>query len=288
MAEHLNLALVYSLQTLLEEGSFSGAALRLHVTPPAMTQQIKRLEESLGFAVVMRGAHPIRLTARGEAFMLHAREALEASERALGTRESPSLRIGFINGYPRSQDEEFLVRFRLQNPGTKLHFVQLNWGEQITQLLAGEVDASLARPPFADDAGIERQWVHSEPRVVAVPAGSDLASKGSLELADIETLPVVRAKGIEFEWTKYWVLDPRPSGIPVNYGLWASTMEEALTAVAMSGNVMVTAASVAERYIHPGVVYLQLDDVEYCPVELCTRKSDRREVVRTLRFSAES
>ena len=288
MAEHLNLALVHSLQVLVEEGSFRKAATQLHVTPPAMTQQIKRLEESLGFAVVIRGVHPVRLTDRGEVFMLHAREALEASARALGAMGQPVLRIGFINGYPRSRDEDFLVRFRAKNPGTTLQFVQLNWGEQIAHLLAGEVDASLARPPFADDAGIERKRVHAEPRVVAVPAGSDLATLGSLELADIESFSVVRAKGIEFEWSKYWVVDPRPSGIPVNYGLWASTMEEALTAVAMSGNVMVTAKSVADRYIHPGVVYLPLDDVEYCTVELCTRQSDRRAMIRALRLSVES
>lgn len=283
MAKHLNLALVYSLQALLEEGSFQAAAKKLHVTPPAMSQQIKRLEGSLGFTLVQRDTSPLRLTERGEVFMLHARESLEASHRALGTRETPTLRIGFINGYPRSEDEDFMIRFREEYPDTKLEFLQLNWGEQITKLLSGDVDVSLARPPFADVSAIDFMPVHREPRVAAVPAKSTLASMESLQLADLDTLPIVRAKGIDFEWTKYWVVDPRPSGIPVNYGVWASTMEEALTAVAMSDNVMVTAQSVAERYIHPGVVYLPLDDIAYCTVELCTRKSDSRPMIGALR-----
>lgn len=285
MSDYLNLALVNSLRVILEEGSFRAAANRLHVTAPAMTQQIKRLEESLGFSVVRRGVQPVVLTDRGASFMVHAREALEASERALGIREKYVLRVGFINGYPRGQDEDFLLRFREQNPGSQLEFVQLNWGDQLTRLHSGEVDASLARPPYQDDRGVRRMVVHSEPRVVAVPSASALAAYGSLMLADIEGLPVVRAKGIGFEWTQYWVVDPRPSGAQINYGIWAATMEEALSAVAMSGNVMITAASVADRYVHPGVTYLPLDDVAYCHVELCTRITDRREAVQALRRS---
>lgn len=285
MSDYLNLALVNSLQVLLEEGSFRAAASRLCITPPAMTQQIKRLEENLGFAVVKREVHPLVLTELGTSFMLHAREALEASERALGIREQDVLKIGFINGYPRGQDEEFIQRFREQSPGIQLEFVQLDWGDQLTRLHSGNIDASLARPPYQDDRGVRRMVVHSEPRVVAVPSASALAAAGSLMLADIEGLPVVRAKGIGFEWTQYWVVDPRPSGVRVNYGVWAATMEEALSAVAMSGNVMITAASVADRYVHPGVTYLPLDDVAYCHVELCTRLRDRREAVEALRRS---
>lgn len=287
MRDHLNLALVHSLQVLLEEGSFRKAALRLHITAPAMTQQMKRLEESVGYAVVVRGQNPVRLTPRGETFMLHARQALEASNQALGSQVQTSLRIGFISGYPRSQDEDFLVRFRRHNPDIPIDFVQLDWGDQISRLLAGDVDASLARPPYDHEDGIHRLVVHREPRVVAVPAASPLAGEESIVLAEIEGLPVVRARGAAVEWTRYWVVDPRPSGIPVTYGAWAGTMEEALTAVAMSNNIMITAESIATRYTHPGVSYLPLDDVPYCHVELCTRRNDRRAAIRALRLSAE-
>lgn len=287
MAKHLNLALVHALQILVEEGTFRGAATRLYITAPAMTQQIKRLEESVGYTLVARGTQPVRLTNHGENFMMHAREALEASNRALGSQEQAALRIGFINGYPRSQDEGFLIRFRRHNPDISLHFIQLNWGDQITKLLSGDVDASLARPPHKNGEAIECLTVHREPRVVAVPSHSSLAGRGSLELANIEGFPVVSTRGAAAEWTRYWVIDPRPSGIPVNYGSSAETIEEALAAVAMANNIMVTAESVATRYTHPGVAYLPLDDVPYCQVELCTRRADRRATIRALRLSAE-
>ncbi|WP_161599351.1 LysR family transcriptional regulator [Arthrobacter luteolus] len=286
MTGHLNLAHVRSLEILIEEGSFSKAAARLHVTAPAMTQQIKRLEGFVGYGLVERG-QPVRLTVRGQRFMLHAKEALDASGRALGSHIQATLRIGFINGYPRGMDEEFLVELRRSNPELLVDFVELGWGDQTKRLLTGDIDASLGRPPFDHEEAIERITVYREPRVVAVPAGSNLAVRGSLILADIEGCAVVRARGAAEVWTKYWVVDPRPSGVPVNYGSWARTMEEALTAVAMSNNIMITAESVAERYKHPGVTYLPLDDASYCQVDLCTRKSDRRAVVRALRLSAE-
>lgn len=285
MAEYLNLALVHSLSVLLEEGAFGSAAQRLHITAPAMTQQIKRLEASLGYEVVTRGSHPIALTQRGETFMLHARESLEAARRAMGNSLQRKIRVGFIDGYPRRQDEAFLVQFRLLYPDVQLQFVQLTWGDQISGLLSGSVDVSLARPPFDED-GIVQVVVHREPRVVAVPADSDLRLKGSLLLQDIEGLPLLRASGIDSEWTKYWAVDPRPSGTPVVYGSWAATIEEALTAVAMSGNVMITAASVAERYAHPGVKYLVLDDAEYCEVRFCMRAEEQRDYVHALFRSA--
>lgn len=286
MVEHLNLALVRSLRTLLEVGSFHAAAARLFITPPAMTQQIRRLEEAVGYVIVDRAATPLRLTDRGERFMVHALAALDSSDRALGARDEAALRIGFINGYPRSRDEEFLVRFRERHPEIAVEFVQLNWGEQISQVFAGAVDASLARGPYLADVGIDRRQVHREPRVVAVPVGSELAARAAVTLADLEGLPTVRARGIDFDWTRYWVVDPRPSGRAVHYGVWAATMEEALSAVAMDGNIMITAESVSARYVHPGIVYVPVTGLAECTVELCTRVDDRRPAISALREAA--
>lgn len=286
MTEHLNLALVESLQTLITAGSFHRAAAELHITPPAMTQQIRRLEDAVGFALVDRSEHPLRLTARGEVFMLHAREALDASRRALGIAERATVRIGFLNGYPRTQDEAFLARFRALAPDVSLVWVQLDWGEQITRLISGDVDATLARPPYASRDGFESQVVHREGRVVALPVDSPLAARETVRLSDLDGYAHVRARGADAAWTHYWAVDPRPDGSEVAYDTWAATMEEALVGVAMAGNIMITARSVAERYSHPGLVYRDLVDADECTVELCTRSTDRRAVIRQLRAGA--
>ncbi|WP_187582077.1 LysR family transcriptional regulator [Gordonia sp. OPL2] len=287
MTEFLNLGLVNSLEVLIEEGSFARAAERLFITPPAMTQQIQRLEAAVGHRLVERGSKPVRLTERGAVFMGYASVALMQSRLALGTdAEHQTLRIGFINGYPDGQDNGFLARFRRENPGVTLSFVQLSWGEQIGRLLDGDVDASLARPPYDDTNGFDALPVHAEKRVVALPSDSPLAARDSLRIDDLDGYPVVGAAGISRAWTRYWVIDPRPSGRAVEYGVWAATMEEAFNGVALGGNIMITAESVAKRFQHAGVVYRDLADGGSCRVELCTRTTDSRPAVRALRRAA--
>ncbi|GAA4484323.1 LysR family transcriptional regulator [Rhodococcus olei] len=287
MTDFLNLGLVNSLQVLVEEGSFARAAERLFVTPPAMTQQIQRLEAAVGYKLVERGTKPVRLTERGSDFMVHAAAALAASRLALGeSAESRALRIGFINGYPTSRNDGFIARFRDENPSVSLSFVQLNWGDQIGRLIDGDIDASLARPPYEDAESIDVVTVHTEKRVAAVPASSALAEKERLTLADLDGYPMVGALGVSRSWTRYWVVDPRAGGKPVEYGCWAATMEEAVNGVALGGNVMITAESVANRYQHTGVVYVDIADIDPCHVDLCTRASDKRPLIRALRRAA--
>lgn len=218
--------------------------------------------------------------------MLHALQALEASSLALGVGVSTTLRIGFLEGFPRSPDEDLLVRFRSRNPSYRIDFVHLPWGAQIDRLLAGDVDAVLARPPFPPGSPIDVDTVYREPRVAGLCAGSPLADKGSVLLEDLDELPVALARGVSPEWTNYWAVTPRPNGASVVAGPSISTIEEALTAVTMEGAVFITAESVGTRYSHPGVRYLPVDDIPWCEVQLCTRRGDRRAGVLALRSAA--
>ena len=49
-------------------GSFSRAANQLHLTQPALSRQVKSLEEEIGVALIVRGQNTISLTSAGEAF----------------------------------------------------------------------------------------------------------------------------------------------------------------------------------------------------------------------------
>ena len=100
--EDLNLRLVSSLLVVVAEGHFGRAADRLFVTAPALSQQIRRLEEQVGTELIDRSSHPVVLTAAGEVFVADARPALEFAVRAMNgldaleRRRARRLRIGFI------------------------------------------------------------------------------------------------------------------------------------------------------------------------------------------------
>jgi DNA-binding transcriptional LysR family regulator len=81
-----------------DAGSFTAAADRLHMTQSTMSQQIARLEDAIGRALVDRAARPVRLTVTGERLLGHARRILALQDEALTlvaeTSGTTSVRIG--------------------------------------------------------------------------------------------------------------------------------------------------------------------------------------------------
>lgn len=66
-----------------EEGHVGRAALRLHVSQPPLSRQIKRLEEEVGAPLFERTPRGMRLLPTGERFLVHARKVLDAADEAL-------------------------------------------------------------------------------------------------------------------------------------------------------------------------------------------------------------
>src|SRR2546425_12935588 len=83
-----------------EEENVSRAALKLHVSQPALSRQIRDLEEELGFLLLERSAKAVRLTEAGRAFLTEARAVLQRAEaavqaaRALATGGRGELDVG--------------------------------------------------------------------------------------------------------------------------------------------------------------------------------------------------
>lgn len=82
--------------TIAEEGSFHAAALRLHLSQPTLSRQIKELESRFGVQLFLRSKNGISLTAAGAALLLRAR-------RMLQTRESL---VGSMRGYEGAQNQQ--------------------------------------------------------------------------------------------------------------------------------------------------------------------------------------
>src|SRR6201993_5439024 len=85
-----------------EELHFGRAALRLHLAQPPLSQQIRKLEEILGYALFTRTSRSVALTNAGAAFLERARRTLRNVQRdidetrSIGRGEVGSLHIGFI------------------------------------------------------------------------------------------------------------------------------------------------------------------------------------------------
>ena len=84
----MNLRHLQFFVVLAEELNFSRAAERLHVAQPALSQQIRALEERLGTQLVDRGSRPLRLTEAGTYLCIEARQILASLDCDSGYPES--------------------------------------------------------------------------------------------------------------------------------------------------------------------------------------------------------
>jgi len=102
-ATNLSTELLRAFITIIEVGSFTRAAKILGRTQPAISLQIKRLEDSVGYAVIERKGKEISLTERGEALAIYARQILRLNDLAVAQFEQPNptsrLRVGLPVDY---------------------------------------------------------------------------------------------------------------------------------------------------------------------------------------------
>src|SRR5687768_8325510 len=86
-----------------EEENVSRAALKLHVSQPALSRQVRDLEEELGFLLLERSAKSVRLTDAGRAFLTEARAVLQRTDEAVKTARAVATRGGELHvGYAPS------------------------------------------------------------------------------------------------------------------------------------------------------------------------------------------
>jgi DNA-binding transcriptional LysR family regulator len=292
VALDLNLRLVRYVAAVVDEGHFGRAARRLHVSAPALSQQVRKLERTLGVALLDRSAHPVRPTPAGERFLREARVALDAADRALAAvsahrrEEAAALRLGFMTAPAGWRIRELLDALRREVPAVSVELVEVAWAEQTTAVRDGLVDASLVRLPFSSTSGLRFDPVHVEPRVVALPARHPLAGREAVQLAELDGEPHVTDDEADPAWVRWWACDPRPSGAAVRYGPSVRTIEGLLEAVASRQAIAITGAFVAASYRHPDVRFVPVADVEPGVLALCTRAADRAPLVGALRRAA--
>ena len=128
-----------------EELSLGRAAHRLHVSQPALSQQISDLEDELGLKLFTRNSRGVELTEAGQAFLIGGRRVLvaaklaaeQAQEAAKGERGR--LVIGSLGAATISFLTGVLARFREQHPLVEITLLQMNNREQVDAVLNGSI-----------------------------------------------------------------------------------------------------------------------------------------------------
>src|SRR5262249_1121731 len=119
--------LLQTFLSIVENGSFSSAAKRVHRTQSAVSMQIRRLETIFGCTLFERLGRSIRLTNEGEVFFDHARRILRAYREASSAFEGAVLEgevaIGLPDDYAVSYLPNILSRFGRLYPGVHMNLI---------------------------------------------------------------------------------------------------------------------------------------------------------------------
>jgi DNA-binding transcriptional LysR family regulator len=132
-----------------EAENVSRAALKLHVSQPGISRQIRDLEEEIGFPLFERSAKSVRLTAAGKVFFAEAREVLSHAEAAVNkARAAVHDGSGEINvGYAPSLTVQILPpalrKFQQEFPRVRVRLHDLSTEEMLAQLRGGKLQVAL-------------------------------------------------------------------------------------------------------------------------------------------------
>jgi LysR family hca operon transcriptional activator len=110
-------------------GSFNRAAQLLHLTQPALSRQVKDLEDEIGVPLLVRGTNAVKLTAVGEAFYEDARDVLaradHAIQRARGAKGKAVVRVGYLAAAVYELMANALDDFRELAPQVSVELIDL-------------------------------------------------------------------------------------------------------------------------------------------------------------------
>ncbi|PXW95746.1 DNA-binding transcriptional LysR family regulator [Sphaerotilus hippei] len=176
--------------------SFVRAAEALHLTPPAVTMQVKELESALELPLFDRQGRQVSLTTAGEYFLVYARRLLATLKDAddamarLRLLETGLLTVGLVSTakyfVPR-----LLVQFRQEHPGVEVKLqVSPNRAELLKLLGNNEVDlAIMGRTP--NEMAMRSEPFAAHPLVFIAPPGHPVGEFGHPPLSVLEPYPFI-------------------------------------------------------------------------------------------------
>lgn len=162
-------------EALARIGHFGRAAEDCAISQPALSMQIKELEEALGTPLIERGARQLRLTDFGELFVLRAREILRAVDelgdlaRAAREEFSGRLRIGVIPTVAPYLLPTIIGRLAQLYPGLDLNLRETVTPKLLHELAEGRLDAAIVALPVSEPA-LTEVALFSEAFVLVRPA----------------------------------------------------------------------------------------------------------------------
>ena len=272
---------------LADELHFGNAAKALNISAPSLSQQISRLEKTVGVQLFDRNPRRVTLTAAGLELLPLARRVRDDHDevirwaRARQKRpESDLLRVGMIAAGAGALTTAILTQAVQRMPTVRFEMRRLGFFDTTDELLADRVDVVFAPGPIETDDRVRVEPLWSEPRVLVVPATHRLAGRSSISIAETRDEVFLGASGGDPAIVDWWVVDPRPDGSHPRRGPVADDIDGLLELCAAGVGVNIAAESAASHYRRAELAFIPIDDIEPATILLCSLERSSNAAVR--------
>jgi DNA-binding transcriptional LysR family regulator len=260
---------IRALLAVVEEGSVSRAAVRLRITQPALSRQMKALEAEIGGRLLERETSGVKPTALGHTFIQLMRPVLTGYETALAgvkrqARGSNSeLRVGYLISAATAVLTPALAQFRKAHPGLKLLLHDMSPREQIDALKAGELDVALIGQEGAVAAGEFHSAIICSLGVCAALSDSDpLAFRKTLSIRDLKEHGFIGINEDQMPGRNRWITTLcRSAGFKPRFAMITDGITRVLSQVA-SESAVTLLPNYFQRFNHPGIAFVPLSDAK--------------------------
>jgi DNA-binding transcriptional LysR family regulator len=173
-----------------EQLHFRHAAELLHVAQPALSHQIRQLEEEIGVTLFERSRHQVRLTPAGKAFYETAQNVLKKANEAVAEArkaehgDAGTIRIGFVSTATITILPDAIKQLQIEVPSGEIEMMELAPGEQIDGLYREHLDIGFLHAKLTEHV-IETMVIARERLIVAVHESCEAARKRRIDLKEL-------------------------------------------------------------------------------------------------------
>ena len=187
----MELRQIRSFLSIAETLHFGRTAESIHLSQPALSLQIRALEEEVGARLFERNRRKTTLTPAGVAFRDEAATALSQLDQAIHNARLAAngklgrLRIGFISTVGSEIVPNIVRQFRELNPDVEFTLRAITTADQVPMLETGSLDIGFLRLPIDGHPTLDVVVMHREPFVLVVPSSHSLAKRKRVRLSEL-------------------------------------------------------------------------------------------------------
>lgn len=246
--------------------SFSRAAAALYVTQPAVSQNIRALEERLGVKLFLRNARGVTLTEEGERLYRDVSGAMSRIEEAearflqLQTLNVGTLRIGASDTICKYVLLPFLKNFHETYPGVSIKVTNRTSSETVRLLREGQVDVGFVNSPTPVEDGMSCEPILSvQDGFVCTPALARTLPK-TLRYEDLAELPLLMLERLS-STRRYWDRLFEQRGITLRPQIELGSLDLLLEFASIGLGISAVSLPAAKEFLEQGkLTVLKLKD----------------------------